>query len=541
MCPGYTQTDTHTHTHTHTQTMSKLLHPTRHSVTWGVIMLDSTMKFCMGRDYHKKKNTYIYGWPLRYSVILFTLCLQGQINMTSPNLTRKSDTHENFEGSMRRSLPKCTERFEDQQQSRKYQCLSCNTSYKTRQGLFWHNESKHSNKIFSCQECGKSLSSKLTLRLHTKHVHENIERLVRCTFPQCTKSYPDGRQLMKHKVAVHGLPMPHNCDECQKSFYTNKELIEHKKLHSNILSYKCGQCTSAFAYKANLIRHIRLVHEKKAKKYSCRFCSQTFSLKHNMERHAKRRHTDEKAFTCQKCRKSFAEEYELRGHIDRHRGKVLGKCQRCKKSFKSYRGLKLHINRTHAEQKLSKCNLCQQEFFRKQAMEHHVRQFHSNHKDVKCLHCPATFSSYRTYQLHMRACYTRKTKKCKLCDSKFANSESLRQHAKDSHGITFKCDSCSAVFKQRRVLKKHVKLKHTNDYHECKKCKKRCVTRISLAEHTKNTHRKGSDVFQCKICPFKTGFQPRLKGHITKKHLQDKETKGPDEYPINILLNAIVE
>ncbi len=41
------RTHRHTDRHTHTQTMSKLLHPTRHSVTWGVIRIP---------DIHEAKN-----------------------------------------------------------------------------------------------------------------------------------------------------------------------------------------------------------------------------------------------------------------------------------------------------------------------------------------------------------------------------------------------------------------------------------------------------------------------------------------------------
>ncbi len=376
----------------------------------------------------------------------------------------------------------------------------------------------------TCKECGKTLSATCHLKRHVDHVHKKRKRLMlRCTFPKCTESFTHGRQREVHRVTVHGFPMPYVCHVCQKTFYCNTSLREHKKSHASVLAYPCNKCTSAFAYRPNMVRHIRLVHGDNSKNFSCPYCNQKFSMKGNMLRHAKRRHTDEKDFKCHVCNKAFAEGYELRTHLNMHLGKIFGKCATCQKPFRTQRGLTLHVNREHTKKIILRCSLCPQEFCGQQSLDRHTENIHSQ-KSLQCMHCDAAFSTYPAYKGHVRRSHFHKParKVCKTCGMKVFN---LQQHVREIHGTAkFKCKNCLAPFSKKKTLRRHIKTKHTNKYHECDTCKKRYLTQEGLEEHTNNTHTNESK-FECDLCPFTSGFESGLKIHKIRSHSQQTKAK----------------
>ena len=71
----------------------------------------------------------------------------------------------------------------------------------------------------------------------------------------------------------------------------------------NLLN-QCSQCSSAFARKSGLTRHIGHVHEGK-KRFQCSACGATFYVKSKLDMHIATVHEKQKPFQCDICKKRF--------------------------------------------------------------------------------------------------------------------------------------------------------------------------------------------------------------------------------------------
>ncbi|XP_059621120.1 transcription factor Sp7-like [Phlebotomus argentipes] len=110
----------------------------------------------------------------------------------------------------------------------------------------------------SCDEFLKESSENLKLSCARQE-----EKIFRCSFASCGKSYAKAAHLKAH-VRRHLGDKPYACvwPNCSWRFSRSDELARHRRSHSGVKPYNCDYCPKSFARSDHLAKH-RRVHERK--------------------------------------------------------------------------------------------------------------------------------------------------------------------------------------------------------------------------------------------------------------------------------------
>lgn len=93
----------------------------------------------------------------------------------------------------------------------------------------------------------------------------------------------------------------HSCIQCGKTFAFKHDLLRHIKGKHENQSYPCSKCSKTFSSASNLTRHILTCKGKIVKGYECLECKKTFSTTSGLKRHTTSYHTSgDKKVTCKK-------------------------------------------------------------------------------------------------------------------------------------------------------------------------------------------------------------------------------------------------
>lgn len=166
-------------------------------------------------------------------------------------------------------------------------------------------EFKH--KDFKCEYCGKLYAIKYT---YHQHIKTHTEGRPKC--PECGSTFASAFSLFRHRAKNHSLEhnyKTHNCEQCDKSFFSISELKLHQQRHSSNKEFKCTECDKAFSVKGNLRIHMR-THAKE-KLYKCDICENSFSHPYSLVSH-RRIHTNDFPFKCPDCDKGKRLKLQIR-------------------------------------------------------------------------------------------------------------------------------------------------------------------------------------------------------------------------------------
>ena len=120
-------------------------------------------------------------------------------------------------------------------------CKICDVHQESHKRLIKHNQKYHKNKsYFTCNECGKGF---ITSDGHRHHLEgHSISKRLKCTFPDCTKTFMSiltrkAHFKNVHTVKGHHIPCKFQDKGCTKDFSTKGIMVEH--------SFKCAKNPNA--------------------------------------------------------------------------------------------------------------------------------------------------------------------------------------------------------------------------------------------------------------------------------------------------------
>ena len=208
------------------------------------------------------------------------------------------------------------------------------------------------------------------------------------------------------------------CEDCNKVYLDNKNLAEHRSVHSGDKPFSCEVCGKFFRTKTSLRQHSHIHTENKP--YVCSHCGHGFTQRGYFLEHV-RRHTGERPYICNICHKGFVSNDLRKRHMYLHTGNKPHQCTHCGKSFVDKSLLIVHL-RTHANYRPYQCGKCDKAFYANSKLQRHLASVHHIDK--------ATLSDYFPTKLNKGVGWRHKNK---------ANREKIKPETQyvvyiDQHG-----------------------------------------------------------------------------------------------------------
>ncbi|XP_045781151.1 zinc finger protein 26-like isoform X2 [Maniola jurtina] len=230
---------------------------------------------------------------------------------------------------------------------RKVQCNICLNYFKSKFYLFEHKKTSHALKskdFITCKICGRTFISVKKMKSH-----HNSHRIKECQL--CEKLFISQKHydvhMQKHAVKFKAYKNSHvqTCSFCEKACSNENELSLHvNKMHLQIKPYSCDMCDKQFYTETNLLSHKKL-HSLFSKE-TCAFCGQNFKCRKSLVIHV-RKHIGMKPHVCPVCKQSFYSDLRLKKHMKTFHGGIYS-CRLCKTVLSSQLDLKSHINLMHS-------------------------------------------------------------------------------------------------------------------------------------------------------------------------------------------------
>lgn len=392
-------------------------------------------------------------------------------------------------------------------------------------------------------------------------VEQEVEELFACCCCDRRQFHCKGT-LLEHLCEQRGINLK-RCDDCEGSFPTDQELMEHSRVHYSLMDRKnvidCEHCGTAF-FRKQLEKHLSVNSfdvkpyitnaelrmsvsapknplndtpnglqpggtndEVSESRYGCSLCWNTFHQLEEYTQHVKfHDEVPSEAYVCAVCSEMFEELDELKKHVKvEHRVIKKLSCPRCQKVYSAQAYLSMHMKKKH-RMKAPKnefpyeCEFCKKKFRRSTNFKNHVR-VHTGIRPFDCKECGKRFSQAAYLVIHTRTHTKEKPFPCTLCDRAFISGSLLGNHYKRHNDIRpHKCDQCEQCFHTPHDLREHTRSKHTDEKpFQCDVCGRVFAKQQFLRQHQ---HLHDGKKFQCHFCPMVFSQTAGRRGHERKVH-----------------------
>ncbi|XP_078543409.1 zinc finger protein PLAG1 [Lissotriton helveticus] len=180
---------------------------------------------------------------------------------------------------------------------RPYKCTQqdCTKAFVSKYKLLRHMATHSPEKTHKCNYCEKMFHRKDHLKNHL-HTHDPNKEAFKCE--ECGKNYNTKIGFKRH-LALHAATSGDlTCKVCLLTFESTVVLLEHLKSHAGKSSngikekkHQCEHCDRRFYTRKDVRRHM-VVHTGR-KDFLCQYCAQRFGRKDHLTRHMKKSHNQE--------------------------------------------------------------------------------------------------------------------------------------------------------------------------------------------------------------------------------------------------------
>jgi hypothetical protein len=313
-----------------------------------------------------------------------------------------------------------------------------------------------------CQYCGLLV---LNIADHISSHLTIISGLIMCLYTSCKRSRFAATELKNHMLS-HKSQLSDYCLVCGRFFSTLPTLLNHRRLHPELLQFTCDFPDCNYIGNVDLDLQVHKLTAHSATAGICHLCSRHLSknLKLHFTMHmtempgvyrcvhricatrsfttiaALKNHVQDehrKLLLCDICGCSFVSSITLATHKLQHTQERQFPCQfpGCSLSFDLMRSLRVHMQIIHDEDG-SECKLCGKVVLQWRHFWPHVLKHKSDTVGVvNCAfaRCEGAFPSAAQLKLHVNSCHrrevvTKRLLRCDVCTQCFKRVDKMELH-----------------------------------------------------------------------------------------------------------------
>ncbi|XP_070783117.1 histone-lysine N-methyltransferase PRDM9 [Enoplosus armatus] len=268
--------------------------------------------------------------------------------------------------------------------------------------------------------------------------------------------------------------------------------------------FSCNRCKRTYANPDDL-----KAHKCALRQHKCGQCGATFNKSGFLKRHEQMVHANAKSYSCERCGKVFTTSGNLKQHqksktcVKYHCTSELFPCSFCQFSFTMKSYLIKHIKRHHPVEFQSHCD---SDSLMDQLEEE------EGEKECVCPHCGKSCASAKAFKSHTCFQQVKVLYLCTDCGKGFTNHYGLKQHQRIHTGEKpYSCPHCSKSFSYTGQLNVHLRTHTGEKPYLCTHCGESFRQSGDLKRHERK--HTGVRPYSCPECCKSFSRPQSLKAH----------------------------
>lgn len=367
--------------------------------------------------------------------------------------------------------------------------------------------------------------------------HENDESpRYECLY--CYSSYTQKSKLPSHYLDKHKLQY---CSSCSNGFTSVKSLESHRtKYHTKGIpnfndpiksssndnsssdNVKCKACALEFLYRSSLFLHIRKTH----KKIPCYLCLDVLSQE-DVEEHKSK--CLDPYLSCLECNKTFSRRIHLQSHMKKEHSKQNKKddtstSEKDEEEEEDKRdAIKNSWKSRYADKgQIPRCSYCSQEFDSTNLLWSHLKFAHPKNEQYRCPNCQKIYFTTSQFTEHTNKCgktvqqgAKNKQQEAKVVEKQtneeVSDVETEEQPSQDIREDQLNCPICNKNYSTWQNVNRHIKDVHNpSTYKECQYCLKAFVDKVKWKQHEELHTIIPGEIQQIGTIPLKQAYKSKL-------------------------------